>query len=165
MTGKLTVTFCSWESRRRLYGSGGVREGDPNPWVLERENEPGESWTETGERLDEFLWHFTLVELVFGGRYGLAANDVSVQQWRRFCEGWTPVEAKQWRWPGPEQRLFAGGNALAWTMVNDRPDAPVTPDSSYSIFVSARSKEALRDVDGFGIVWDWDSRLDDPELM
>lgn len=141
----------------------GVREGDPNPWVLERENEPREPWTETGERLNEFLWHFTLVELVLGSRYGLAANDVSDQQWRTFCEGWTPVEAKQWRWPGPAQRLFARGSALAWTTVNDHPDAPVTPDSLYSIFVSARSNEALTDMDRFGIVWDWDSRLGDPE--
>lgn len=139
----------------------GVREGDPNPWVLERENERGEPWTETGERLEEFLWHFTLVELVFGGRYGLAANDVSDQQLRRFSEGWTPVEAKQWRWPGPAQGLWARGDALAWTMVNDRPDAPVTSGSMYSIFVSARSNEALVDMDGFNIVWDWDSRSDD----
>jgi hypothetical protein len=55
------------------------------------------------------------------------------------------------------------GDALAWTMVNDRPD--VTSGSLYSIFVGARSNEALADVDGCDIVWDWDSRSDDPGVV
>jgi hypothetical protein len=39
----------------------GVRGDGDNPVVWERENETGVEWTETGEHLDEFLWHFTLV--------------------------------------------------------------------------------------------------------
>src|SRR5215469_4582276 len=50
----------------------GVQDGGGNPLVWERENYPGAAWTQTRERLDEFLWHFTLVEAVFGGRFGLA---------------------------------------------------------------------------------------------
>jgi hypothetical protein len=48
--------------------------------------------------------------------------------------------------------------AVAWTIVNDGPDSPVTDDSTYSIFVGARSNRDLVHVDGAGIDWDWDSR-------
>jgi hypothetical protein len=35
--------------------------------LFERENTDGAVWTPTGEDYDEFLWHFVLVEAVFGG--------------------------------------------------------------------------------------------------
>src|SRR5215469_8066460 len=54
----------------------GVRDDGDNPMVWERANDPGADWTEIGEHLDEFLWHFTLVEAAFS-RYGLMANDVT----------------------------------------------------------------------------------------
>jgi len=47
---------------------------------------------------------------------------------------------------------------LAWTMVNDRPDSPVTGASTYSIFVGARSNHDLIHVDDAGIAWDSDTR-------
>ena len=40
---------------------------------------------------------------------------------------------------------------LAWTMVNDRPDSPVTDASTYSIFVGARSNQDLIHVDDAGM--------------
>lgn len=139
----------------------GVPDGGDNPLVWERENEPGASWTQTGERLDEFLWHFTLVETVFGGRHGLGANDVSPAHLARFTSAWTALPVKPWRWPGPDQALWTQDGLLAWTMVNDRPDSPVTDASTYSIFVSARSNRDLIHIDDARIAWDWDSR-DEP---
>lgn len=136
----------------------GVRSGHDNPPVFERENEPGAPWTATGERLDEFLWHFAVVEAVFGARYGLAANNVTTQQLARFTRPWVAIEAKVWRWPGRDQALWTLGRALAWTAGNDRPDAPVTPETFWSIFVSAQSNEDLVGIDDAGIAWDWDSR-------
>jgi hypothetical protein len=136
----------------------GVRVTGGNPLVWERENEPGASWTPTGEHLDEFLWHFTLVEAVFGGRSGLTAGDVSPARRTRFTNAWTALPVKPWRWPGPDQALWTQDGLLAWTMVNDRPDSPVTDASTYSIFVAARSNQDLIQADGAGIAWDWDSR-------
>lgn len=136
----------------------GVLEGGSTPSVWERENEPRAGWTETGERLDEFLWHFTLVEAVFGGRFGLGANDVNPADRARFTSAWTALPVKPWRWPGPDQALWTWDGLLAWTMVNDRPDSPVTDASTYSIFVGARSNQDLIHVDGTSITWDWDSR-------
>ncbi|MGH3163378.1 MAG: hypothetical protein ACRDPF_03825 [Streptosporangiaceae bacterium] len=139
----------------------GVPDGSGSPPVWERENEPGASWTRTGERPDEFLWHFTLVEAVFSGRFGLGANDVSPARLARFTSAWTALPVKPWRWPGPDQALWTQDGLLAWTMVNDQPDSPVTDTSTYSIFVSARSNRDLTHIDDARIAWDQDSR-DEP---
>jgi len=136
----------------------GVPDGGSNPLVWERENEPGADWTRTGERLDEFLWHFTLVEAVFGARFGLGAKHVSPARLARFTTAWTALHLKPWRWPGPDQALWTRDGLLAWTMVNDQPDAPVTDASTYSIFAGARSNQDLIHLDNAGIAWDWDSR-------
>lgn len=136
----------------------GVRDEVDNPLVWERYNQPGAGWTQTAEHLDEFLWHFTLVEAVFGGRFGLAANDVSPAILARFTSAWTVLPVKPWRWPGPDQALWTQDGVLAWTMVNHWPDSPVTDTSTYSILVSARSNQDLIHIDGAGIAWDYDSR-------
>src|SRR5215469_10993716 len=94
----------------------GVPDNGDNPPVWERENTPGADWTETGERLDEFLWHFTLADAVFG-RFGLGANDVSPICLARFTSAWAALPAKPWRWPGPSQAMWTWDSVLAWTMV------------------------------------------------
>jgi hypothetical protein len=63
-----------------------------------------------------------------------------------------------WRWPGRDHVLWTRDGLLAWTIVNDRPGAPVTDESYYSIFVAARSNDQLAGVGDAGIDWDWDSR-------
>ena len=136
----------------------GTPDGGGNPLVWERENEPGAGWTQTGERLDEFLWHLTLVDTVFAGRFGLGANDVRPAGLARFTSSWTALDVKSWRWPGPDQALWTQDSLLAWTMVNDRPDSPVTDASTYSIFVGARSNQDLTHIDDADIAWDRDSR-------
>lgn len=75
-----------------------------------------------------------------------------------FTNAWTALPVKPWRWPGPEHALWTRDGLLAWTMVNDRPESPVTDSSTYSIFVGARSSQDLIQVDDPGIAWDWDSR-------
>lgn len=136
----------------------GVRDSGSNPLVWERENKPGAGWTQTGERLDEFLWHFTLVEAVSGGHFGLCANDVSPARLARFTNAWTALPVKPWRWPGPDQALWTRDSLIAWTGVNDRPDSPVTDASTYSIFVAARSNQDLIHINDTDITWDTDSR-------
>ena len=136
-----------------------VRDNGDNPLVWERYNEPGADWAQTQERLDEFLWHFTLIEVaVVGGRYGMGANDVSPADLARFTSAWTALPAKPWRWPGPHQTLWTWDGLLAWTMVDDRPGSPATDASTYSIFVGARSNQDLIHVDDAGLTWDADTR-------
>lgn len=136
----------------------GVQHDSDNPLVWERSNEPGARWTKTRERLDEFLWHFTLADVAVGGFYGLAAFDVSAADLARFTDAWTPLDAKPWRWPGPDQTLWTWDGLLAWTMVNDWPGSPVTGTSLYNILVGARSNGDLAPVDDAGIEWAYDSR-------
>lgn len=47
---------------------------------------------------------------------------------------------------------------LAWTMVNDRPDSPVTDASTYAMLASARANQDLVHVDDVGIAWAQDLR-------
>jgi hypothetical protein len=72
---------------------------------------------------------------VFSGRIGLGANAVSPARLAQFTRAWTALLVRPWRWPGPNQALWTWDGLLAWTMVNDRPDSPVTDASTYSIFV------------------------------
>jgi hypothetical protein len=138
----------------------GVRPGDDNPLVLERENEEGRPWTGTGEALDEFLWHFSLVDAVFGPDFGAAANDVSAEDFATLLERWTPLDVHAWRWPAPQQQLWVCGDVLAWTMVNERPDSPAIATRRYSVLVAGLSAAALSDALGTWAGWDWDSRTE-----
>lgn len=135
----------------------GVHDDGDKPMVWERENDPGADWTETGEHLDEFLWHFTLVDTAFS-RYGVQAHDVTSTDHERFTRTWAELGVKPWRWPGPNAAVWTRDRLIAWTMVNVRPEAPVTADSPYSIIVGARSNDDLAHVDDAGISWAWDSR-------
>lgn len=128
--------------------------------MWERENQPRAAWTPTGERLDEFLWHFTLADAVFGGRSGLAASDVNPDRLAQFTKAWTALPVKPSRWPGPEHALWTRGGLLAWTMVNDQPGSPVTGSSTCTVIVAARVGQDLNQVDDAGIAWDWDARTE-----
>jgi hypothetical protein len=133
---------------------------DASVAVFERENTDGAEWTPTGEGYDEFLWHFVLVEAVFGGELGAGANNVAANGFPRLAATWAPIDVRPWRWPGPDHRLWVRDGVLAWTVVNDSPDAAVNESSYYSIFIGARSNDELVILDDLGIEWDWSSRED-----
>lgn len=125
---------------------------DPTGAVFERENTDGAAWT-------QFLWHFVLVEAVFGTEIGAAVNDADASTVTRLATTWAPVEVRPWRWPGPDHRFWVRDGVLAWTVVNDAPGAAANETSHYSIFVAARSNSELTAIDNLGIDWDWDSRI------
>lgn len=138
----------------------GVRDAEDGPLVFERENAPDAQWTDTGEHLAEFLWHFTLVEAVLACRSGLGVYDVDRERFRNFLTPWSRIPVRPWRWPGPEHAMWHRDGLLAWTAVNDRPDSEVTERSTYSIFVGGRGARDLVQVSDTGIDWDWDSLND-----
>jgi len=74
----------------------GVHDASDDLQVWERENTAGMPWTPTSEPLDEFLWHFTLVEAVFGTSYGMGANNVAKAEHDQFTSGWTRIDVKPW---------------------------------------------------------------------
>ncbi len=98
------------------------------------------------------------MEAAVGSSYGLAAIDVTSTGYRWFTRAWAALDIKPWRWPGPDAALWTRDGLIAWTMVNDRPGAPVTDASRYNTLVGARSNEDLVHVDDTGIAWNWDSR-------
>jgi hypothetical protein len=127
--------------------------------VFVPENTDGAVWTPTGEDYDEFLWHF-VVEAVFGGDIGAGANNVDADGFQRLATAWAPIDGRPWRWPGPDHRLWVWDGVLAWTVVNDSPDAVANESSYHSIFIGARSNDELVILDDLGIEWDWTSRED-----
>ena len=127
--------------------------------VFERENTDGAVWTPIGEDYDELLWHF-VVEAVFGGDIGAGANNVDADGFERLATAWAPIDVRPWRLPGPDHRLWVRDGVLAWTVVNDSPDAVANESSYHSIFIGTRSNDELVVLDDLGIEWDWTSRED-----
>lgn len=135
----------------------GVRDVGHNPLVLERENEPGAPWTLTGEHLDEYLWHFLLVEAVLGAKHALGAANLTRDDVATFLTGWQRVPAKSWRWPGPEHTLWSNDECLALTSVNEPPDTLAGHDAFLSVYAASRNAVGLTRLDRHGIAWDWDA--------
>lgn len=136
----------------------GVRTGEDASPVHERENADGAAWTSTGERLDEFLWHFLLVDAVFGADHGLGKNDATRAELAAVTAGCERLPVRPWRWPGPEHALWRLEDLLLWTVADDRPDSRAVPER-YSVFVGARSADELAAAaDALALDWDVDSR-------
>ena len=83
--------------------------------------------------------------------YGIGQTSASsTKKETTACSQLKAIEVKPWRWPGPDHALWTQAGLRAWTMVNDRPDAPVTDASYFSIFVAARSNDELAAVGDAG---------------
>jgi hypothetical protein len=137
-----------------LWGYG---EG-PNPDVFDRDSTEGARWAQTGERLDMFLWHMAVFEAALSGPYNLGANDLSVQE-IELCTGLLDLcPFEPWRFPGPMSRLWSNEDLVVLTCANLPVNVAVTDASRWGLFVGGRTREALGQVDGIGVKWDFDSR-------
>jgi hypothetical protein len=132
--------------------------GGANPEVFDRDSSTAASWAPTGERLDMFLWHVAVFEAAFSGPYNLAASDLSLQE-IELCTGLLDLcPFKPWRFPGPLSRLWSNDDLIVLTCSNTPVDGPVTDDSRWALFVGGRTSDALEELNGIGISWDFDSR-------
>jgi hypothetical protein len=130
----------------------------PDPEVFDRPN-PSDDWVSTGECLADFLVHLAVVEAAMSDSHALVANDMSKTEADRALAGLTPCRFVRWRWPGPQSAVWQRGDLVAMTGANQLPALPVTPDSHWFLFVGGQTAEALRQLDRFGIDWDYDSRI------
>ena len=138
-----------------LWGYG---EG-PNPDVFDRDSDVGAHWGRTGERLDMFLWHMAVFEAALSGPYNLGANDLTLEQ-IELCTGLLDLcPFEPWRFPGPMSRLWSNEDLVVLTCANLPVNAEVTDESRWGLFVGGRTRDALSQVDGIGVAWDFDSRL------
>ncbi|WP_143448733.1 hypothetical protein [Kineosporia sp. A_224] len=128
--------------------------------VVERENEAHALWTSTGESLLEYLWHFLLFETVLTSDRCLVVNDATLDQHRRFFDGWERLMVKPWRWPGPLHALWYRDGALALSFAEELPGDLVGPDTTVAILVAGRTGEALARIDRLDLPWDVDSAKD-----
>ncbi len=137
-----------------LWGYG---EG-PNPEVFDRDSDVGAQWARTGERLDMFLWHMAVFEAALSGPYNLGANDLSVEE-IELCTGLLDLcPFEPWRFPGPMSRLWSNDDLVVLTCANLPVGAEVTDQSRWGLFVGGRTRDALDQVNGIGVAWDFDSR-------
>jgi hypothetical protein len=146
--------FYVENQRAWLWGYG---EG-PNPEVFDRASDAGAHWAQTGERLDMFLWHMAVFEAALSGPYNLAANDLSLEE-IELCTGLLDLcPFEPWRFPGPMSRLWSNEDLVVLTVANLPVDGEVTDETRWALFVGGRTREALEELDGIGVAWDFDSR-------
>jgi hypothetical protein len=137
-----------------LWGYG----DDPNPEVFDRESDVNAQWAPTGERLDMFLWHMAVFEAALSGPYNLGANNLTLDEIER-CTGLLDLYPfEPWRFPGPRSDLWSNDDLVVLTCANLPFGAEVTDESRWALFVGGRTREALDQLNGIGIAWDFDSR-------
>ncbi len=149
------TVFYVENQRAWLWGYG----DGPNPEVFDRAGNAGAHWAQTGERLDMFLWHMAVFEAALSGPYNLAANDLSLEE-IELCTGLLDLcPFEPWRFPGPMSRLWSNEDLVVLTVANLPVEGEVTDETRWALFVGGRTPEALEELDGIGVAWDFDSRL------
>ncbi|MFI6588169.1 hypothetical protein [Embleya sp. NPDC050493] len=103
-------------------------------------------WRETGETLEEFLIHATVLEAVFGAPEATTATNVPLE-WI-LTHGECALFYQEWRWPAQGSRIVAGGRWIGLV-------SPVREGSvEYDITLGARHAEQLTWVlEAPGIDW------------
>jgi hypothetical protein len=118
---------------------------------VERENESGVGWRETGECPEEFWLHHGAFDAVMSLPARRSAQGLDTDAVRRIETAATPLPCKPWSWPGAGHSLFHRGASLVM----------ICPDGTGFWVVSAAPMEAdLAWLDDLGLSWDEsDSRL------
>ena len=105
-----------------------------------------------------FLWHMAVFEAALSGPYNLGANDLSLVE-IELCTGLLDLcPFEPWRFPGPMSRLWSNEDLVVLTCADLPVDAEVTDESRWGLFVGGRTRDALEQLDGIGVAWDFDSR-------
>ena len=136
----------------------GVRVKERTPRCSTVIAKPVRTGPSTGERLDMFLWHMAVFEAALSGPYNLGANDLSLEE-IELCTGLLDLcPFEPWRFPGPMSRLWSNEDLVVLTVANLPVDVEVTDQSRWALFVGGRTRDALVQLDGIGVVWRFDSR-------
>jgi hypothetical protein len=119
---------------------------------LERENEPGLPWRETGETTEEFWLHVAAFQAVSNLPASRSAQEFSPEAIGAIEQATQPLPCKAWTWPGTQQTIRYRG-ACVVMICNDGED--------FWVVASAPAEADLDWLDELSLTWDEsDTRCD-----
>lgn len=119
---------------------------------VERENELGAPWQETGEGAEEFWLHHAAFDAVFNLPATRSALGFDAEMVRRIERASTPLPCKSWGWPGTGHSLFYRGASVLMICGDE---------TGFWVVVSAPTEADLGWLDDLDLTWDEsDSRRD-----
>lgn len=119
---------------------------DVNGSYLERENEPGLPWRETGETTEEFWLHHAAFEALWSMPAARSSQGFDEATIRRLEETVTRLPCRSWSWPGTGHSLFYRGPSLL--MISDE------GDGEFWVVASAPAETELVWLDELSLTWD-----------
>jgi hypothetical protein len=126
---------------------------DADDRYVERENEPGVPWRQTGESTEEFWLHHAAFDAVSNLPASRSARWFDAATVRNIERATTPLPCKSWSWPGTGHSLFYRG-ASVLMICGDGTD--------FWVVASAPTEFDLGWLDDLYLTWDEsDSRRDD----
>lgn len=112
---------------------------------VERENEPGVAWHETGESTEEFWLHHAAVDAVLDMPASRSAQGFDAESVRRIEKAVVPLPCKSWSWPGSGHSLFYKGTSVVMIC---------SEGSDYWVVASAPTEADLGWLDDLDLTWD-----------
>lgn len=120
---------------------------------VERENEPGVPWRETGESTEEFWLHHAAFEAVLSLPAGRSAQRFDAETVRRLEGATTALPCRSWMWPGDGHSMFYRGASVL---------AVCRDDDDFWVLAAAPTEDDLGWLDDLDLTWDeQDSRRGD----
>jgi hypothetical protein len=112
---------------------------------VERENEPGVAWRETGENTEEFWLHHAAFEALWSMPARRSAQGFDAAAVSSIERAVTPLPCRPWSWPGDGHALFHKGAAVVMISHDER--------GSW-VVASAPTEPDLVWLDDLGLMWD-----------
>lgn len=123
--------------------------------VLERRNDPSAEWVETGEEPWDFFLHLAVFEAAWSARCTATAAFLTRDELDCAMADFAPLPFASWRWPGPDHRLWATPELLAFSCINGAPDSEVTDESVTWLIVAGRTPAAMEPLRELPVAFDW----------
>jgi hypothetical protein len=112
---------------------------------VERENEPGIPWEDTGESTEEFWLHHAAFEAVTNLPASRSAQELDVASVARIKDAVRPLPCGSWAWPGLGHTLFHRGSSVVM----------ICADGADSwVVASAPTEGGLEWLDDLDLTWD-----------
>jgi hypothetical protein len=110
------------------------------------ENEPGEEWQPEEEPLSRFLIQTVLYEAALQAPFRASAAWLEPEELGWALDLLDPLPYRAWRWPAYPTRFHGAQDVVAVVM----PNATEEEDTSSSLFVGARTEEAIAFLEDVG---------------
>jgi hypothetical protein len=112
---------------------------------VERENESGIAWRETGESTEGFWLHHAAFDAVTNMPASRSAQEFDAASVRSIEKAARPLPCGSWSWPGVGHSLFYKGASVVMICADD---------NDYWVVAAAPTEADLGWLDGLALTWD-----------